>query len=110
MLFALSSIFKTGRRELLLSVAPRVWRQVSAVLATAIIENNMLARKLAMKLLQRCALTVLDPTCVNVLVAAVRAEKKRGDRDVGSADDEVRAAAFRELCEIFRSFGTYSNP
>lgn len=64
----LALIFKVGRREQLLPLAPSIWQQLAELLgddtsnsssASSALSSNMLARKLAVKLAQRVGLTLL---------------------------------------------------
>jgi len=64
----LALIFKLGRREQLLPLAPVVWQQLAALLAEdgnsgsgSGLGSNALARKLAVKLTQRLGLVLLPP-------------------------------------------------
>lgn len=54
-------IFKLGHRDRLLPFAPAAWSQLLAVMDSAQLAANVLARKLATKLLQRVGLTFLKP-------------------------------------------------
>lgn len=67
-LFSLACLFKTGGRALLLRVTPTVWTHISSLIGSDAIAANSLARKLTMKVVQRCALTLLDPSAVNAQV------------------------------------------
>lgn len=70
---ALAQIYKLGRREQLLQMAPCVWQQLSTLLsaddkgdggaaaASCGLATNALARKLAVKLAQRVGLAMLPP-------------------------------------------------
>jgi hypothetical protein len=62
----LALIFKFGRREQLLPLAPQLWQQVAALLgddrsSSSSLGSNVLARKLAVKLVQRIGLVLLPP-------------------------------------------------
>lgn len=59
----LALIFKIGRREQLLPLAPQLWQQVSALFGddNSGLASNALARKLAVKLTQRIGLVLLPP-------------------------------------------------
>jgi hypothetical protein len=67
-LHVLALIFKLGRREQLLPLAPVLWQQLAALLAeegnsgsSNGLGSNALARKLAVKLTQRLGLVLLPP-------------------------------------------------
>jgi hypothetical protein len=63
----LALIFKFGRREQLLPLAPQLWQQVAGLLgdesssSSSGLGSNALARKLAVKLVQRIGLVLLPP-------------------------------------------------
>lgn len=60
----LAQVLKLGRREQLLQWAPVLWQQLSALLAddaASGLASNALARKLAVKLVQRLGLVMLPP-------------------------------------------------
>jgi hypothetical protein len=63
----LALIFKFGRREQLLPLAPQLWQQVSGLLgdegssSSSGLGSNALTRKLAVKLVQRIGLVLLPP-------------------------------------------------
>jgi hypothetical protein len=66
----LALIFKFGRREQLLPLAPQLWQQVAGLLgdegsssssSSSVLGSNALARKLAVKLVQRIGLVLLPP-------------------------------------------------
>lgn len=91
-LAALAALFKTGRRALMLPLTPLLWRRVAALLATDAVAGNTLARKLCVKLAQRAALTVLDPTAISVTAAQTRAARSlAATPPAAAAGDEVLA-------------------
>ncbi|KAF6263485.1 armadillo-type protein [Scenedesmus sp. NREL 46B-D3] len=64
----LALVFKFGRREQLLPLAPQLWQQVAGLLgdgsgssSSSGLGSNALARKLAVKLVQRIGLVLLPP-------------------------------------------------
>jgi hypothetical protein len=60
----LALIFKFGRREQLLPLAPQLWQQVAGLLGdegSSGLGSNALARKLAVKLVQHIGLVLLPP-------------------------------------------------
>lgn len=92
-LSTLGQLIKDGSRELMLPLTPSIWRHVSTLLTTSpSISSNVLARKLSMKVAQRAALTLLDPTRISATAAAVRASRTRGTAPpAASAAEEVLA-------------------
>lgn len=56
---ALASIFSFGQRQQLLSFAPQLWAEASKLLDSPTAASSVLARKFAIKLVQRIGLTFL---------------------------------------------------
>ena len=56
---ALAHIFKAGRRQQLLTALPAVWPAAVQLPASPVAASNVLARKLAVKLVQRMGLALL---------------------------------------------------
>jgi tubulin-specific chaperone D len=92
-LSTLAQLIKDTNRELMMPLTPSVWRHVNTLLTTSpTISSNVLARKLSMKVAQRTALTLLDPTRISATAAAVRASRTRGTAaPAASAAEEVLA-------------------
>lgn len=90
----LALIFKIGRREQLLQLAPKIWLQLADLLGeegsnrgnSSSLTRNMLARKLAVKLVQRIGLTLLPPQ-----LAGWRYVRSAADlgRNLGLGSDRV---------------------
>ena len=58
---ALAHIFKAGLRKQLLAALPAVWPAAVQLPASRVAASNVLARKLAVKLVQRMGLALLPP-------------------------------------------------
>ncbi|KAK9814241.1 hypothetical protein WJX72_002759 [[Myrmecia] bisecta] len=58
---ALAAIFKLGQRQWILPIAPVVWPAAAQLVRSPAAASNVLARKLAIKLVQRVGLTFLAP-------------------------------------------------
>ena len=100
-LATLARLFKASSRPLMLPLTPTVWQHTSRLLPSKLVASHVIARKLCMKVAQRVALTLLDPTRINATAAAVRANRARGAAPpAAAADEEVLALTAQGMAVI----------
>jgi tubulin-specific chaperone D len=91
-LSTLAHFFKVGRRNVTLPLTPHLWAHISALMASSTVTSNTIARKTCMKLAQRAALTLLDPTAISITAATTRAARSLSASPPAEAiEDEVLA-------------------
>jgi hypothetical protein len=91
-LSTLAHFLKAGRRSLTLPLTAHLWGHIATLMASDAVTGNSVARKACMKLAQRTALTLLDPTAISVTAATTRvARSLSAAPPAATADDEVLA-------------------
>lgn len=74
----LSSMLQAGSRAVMIAHVHEAYTIVANLLRSGGLSSNTIGRKLACKVLQRCALTLLDPLRENSIATATKARKQRG--------------------------------
>lgn len=87
----LASMLKSGSRKVMISDVHEAYNNVARLLASGRLSTDTLARKLACKVMQRCALTLLDPLRENHIARATKLRKQPGVLVHSSCEPEVLA-------------------
>eukprot|EP00892_Ulva_mutabilis_P007185 jgi/Ulvmu1/4839/UM020_0125.1 len=74
----LASMLQDGSRPVMISHVHGACTNVVRLLSSGVLTSDTTGRKLACKVLQRCALTLLDPLRENSIATATKARKQRG--------------------------------
>ena len=93
-LATVAHMIKAGSRKVVMEVVEDAFSNVTALSATGELVPNSLGRKLAMKVLQRCALTLLDPLCMNSIAQNTMRQKRKGA--VAHSEGAVEVLALTE--------------
>lgn len=87
----LASMLQAGSRPVMIAHVHDAFANVAKLLSSEGLNSDTTGRKLACKVLQRCALTLLDPLRENSIAAATKARKQRGAHVHSSDAVEVLA-------------------
>ena len=87
----LASMLKDGSRKVMIAYIHQAYTHVSRLLASGGLTTDTLARKLACKVIQRCALTLLDPLRENCIATATKLRKQQGVMAPSSSESELLA-------------------
>jgi tubulin-specific chaperone D len=90
-LATVANMLKCGSRKVMIHVTEGACAHVSCLVASGELNANSLGRKLALKVLQRCALTLLDPLRMNSIARDSSRQKRQGMRTQATASTEVLA-------------------
>jgi tubulin-specific chaperone D len=90
-LATVANMLKTGSRKVVMGVVQDAFTNITALSSTGELVSNSLGRKLALKVQQRCALTLLDPLRMNSIAQNTMRHKRKGAIIHSEGDVEVLA-------------------
>jgi tubulin-specific chaperone D len=95
LLATVANMLKAGSRKVVMGVVQDAFTNVTALGTTGELASNSLGRKLALKVLQRCALTLLDPLRMNSIAQNTMRQKRKGV--VIHSEEDVEVLALTEM-------------
>lgn len=94
-LATVSHTLKAGNRKVVIGIVEEAFSNVTALSNTEELSFNSLGRKLALKVQQRCALTLLDPLRMNSIAQQTRHQKRKGVQT--HSEEAVEVLALTEM-------------
>jgi tubulin-specific chaperone D len=95
LLATVANMLKAGSRKVVMGVVQDAFTNATALGTTGELASNSLGRKLALKVLQRCALTLLDPLRMNSIAQNTMRQKRKGV--VIHSEEDVEVLALTEM-------------